>query len=159
MSEENQGKGKFESLSKRLENAFEKKADEPLANGTLNEISDSSFMEALRKPGTAIIEFYTTTCPYCRQLAPILDELASYYKSKVYFAKINIDNVEEAAESFDVVGVPLLMAFKKGQPVSKMEGLRDINELDGWIDSIHKGFRPMNLKPGPVTKITLSDLL
>ncbi|MHA2601617.1 MAG: thioredoxin family protein [Candidatus Thorarchaeota archaeon SMTZ1-83] len=158
VSHENQGKGSFESISKRLENAFEKKADEPLANGTLNEISDSSFMEALRKPTTAIIEFYTTTCPYCRQLTPILDDLASHYKSKVYFAKINIDTAEEAAESFDVTGVPLLMAFKKGLPVSKMEGLRDINELDGWIDSIHKGFRPMILESGLVTRITLGDL-
>jgi thioredoxin 1 len=158
MSHENQGKGSFESLSKRLENAFEKTTDEPLANGALNEISDSSFMEVLRKPATAIIEFYTTTCPYCRQLAPILDDLASNYKSKVYFAKINIDNVEEAAESFDVVGVPLLVALKKGQPVSKMEGLRGINELDDWIDSIHKGLRPMNLESGPVTRITLGDL-
>jgi thioredoxin 1 len=158
MPEEDQVKGSFESLSKRIEDALEKKADEPLANGTLNEISDNNFMEALRKPATAIIEFYTTTCPYCKQLNPILDELASNYKSKVYFAKINIDNVEEAAYVYDVVGVPLVVAFKKGQPVAKMEGLRGIEEIDDWIDSIHKGLRPMNLESGPVTKITLGDL-
>ncbi|MHA2141162.1 MAG: thioredoxin family protein [Candidatus Thorarchaeota archaeon] len=158
MSEENQGKGGFEALSKRLEDAIEKKVDEPLANGTLNEISDSNFMEELRKPSTAVIEFYTSTCPYCIQLAPILDELASEYKSKVYFAKINIDNVEGAADAFDVVGVPLVIAFKKGQVVAKMEGLRRIDEIDGWVESIHKGLRPMNLESGPVTKITLSDL-
>ncbi len=158
MSGEDQGKSGFEALSKRLEDAIEKKSDESLANGTLNEISDSNFMEELRKPSTAIIEFYTSTCPYCKQLAPILDELANDYKSKVYFAKINIDNVEDAAEAFDVVGVPLVIAFKKGQAVAKMEGLRDMDEIDGWIESIHKGLRPMNLESGPVTRITLSDL-
>ncbi|MHA1925976.1 MAG: thioredoxin family protein [Candidatus Thorarchaeota archaeon] len=158
MSGRNQGKSGFDALSKRLEDALEKKADEPLANGTLNEISDNNFMEELRKPSTAIIEFYTSTCPYCKQLAPILDELASEYKSKVYFAKINIDNVEEASDAFDVVGVPLVIAFKKGQPVAKMEGLRGMDEIDDWIESIHKGLRPMNLESGPVTRITLSDL-
>lgn len=158
MSEEDQSKGGFEALSKRLENALEKKTDEPLADGTLNEISDSNFMEEIRKPSTAIIEFYTSTCPYCKQLAPILDELASDYKSKVYFAKINIDSVEEAAEAFDVIGVPLVIAFKKGQAVAKMEGLRGIDEIDDWINSIHKGLRPMNLESGPVTQITLGNL-
>ncbi|MHA2386100.1 MAG: thioredoxin family protein [Candidatus Thorarchaeota archaeon] len=158
MSEEEHRKGGFEALSKRLEDALETKSVEPLANGILHEIADSNFMEELRKPSTAIIEFYTSTCPYCKQLAPILDELASDYKSKVYFAKINIDNLEEAGKAFDVVGVPLVIAFKKGQPVAKMEGLRDIDEIVDWIDSIHKGLRPMNLESGPVTRITLSDL-
>jgi thioredoxin 1 len=158
MSEEDQSKGGFEALSKRLEDALEKRPDESLADGTLNEISDSNFMEEIRKPSTAIIEFYTSTCPYCKQLAPILDDLASDYKSKVYFAKINIDNVEEAAEAFDVIGVPLVIAFKKGQAVAKMEGLRGIDEIDDWIDSIHKGLRPMNLESGPVTQITLGNL-
>jgi thioredoxin 1 len=158
MSEEEQRKGGFDALSKRLENALEKINKEPLANGTLNEIADSNFLEALRKPSTGIIEFYTSTCPYCKRLAPILEELASDYKSRVYFGKINIDNVEEAAEAFDVAGVPLVIAFKKGQPVAKMEGLRGIDELDGWIESIHKGLRPMNLESGPVTKITLGDI-
>ena len=103
MSEEEQRRGGFEALSKRLEDALEKKSVEPLANGILHEIADSNFMEELRKPSTAIIEFYTSTCPYCKQLAPILDELASDYKSKVFFAKINIDNLEKAGKAFDVV--------------------------------------------------------
>ena len=155
MLEKNQG---IDAFSTRLETALEKKADEPLANGTLNELSDSSYMDALRRPSTAIIEFYTTTCPYCRQLAPILNELASDYKSKVYFAKINVDQVTEASEAFGVVGVPLVVAFKKGQPVARMEGFRDKGELDSWVESIHNGFRPMNLESGPVTRITLADL-
>jgi thioredoxin 1 len=148
----------FDAFSKRLEDALEKKDDEPFANGTLNEISDGSYMDALKNPSTAIIEFYTTSCPYCKQIAPILGELASDYKSKVYFGKINVDHVTEAAEVFEVVGVPLVIAFKRGQPVARMEGLRDRNELDGWIESIHNGFRPMNLESGPVTRITLTDL-
>ncbi|UCH03615.1 MAG: thioredoxin family protein, partial [Candidatus Thorarchaeota archaeon] len=74
------------------------------------------------------------------------------------FAKINIDEVQGAAEKFDVEGVPLLVAFKKGNPVAKMEGLRSIDELDGWIDTIHKGLRPMGLSPGPMTKLILGDI-
>ena len=155
MSEEDQG---VASSSKLLEGALEKKPDEPLANGILNEISDRRFMDSLSGPSTAVIEFYTATCPYCKQLAPILDELASDYKSKVYFGKVNIDKIEAAAEAFEVVGVPLVIAFKKGHPVAKMEGLRSRDVMDDWVDSLHKGFRPMNLESGAVTRITISDL-
>lgn len=158
MSEEDQREDSFEALSSRLEVALERKSDEPLANGTLNEIVASNFMDELRKPSTAIIEFYTSTCPYCRQLAPILDELANDYKSKVYFGKVNIDKIEDAAEAFEVIGVPLVIAFKKGHPVAKMEGLRSRDEIDDWVDSIHKGLRPMNLESGPVTRLILGDL-
>lgn len=157
MSEEDPDKISFDALSKRLENAIEKKPDEPMANGSLNEISDN-FMDIMRRPSTAIVEFYTHTCPYCRQITPILNDLANDYKSKVYFAKINIEEVKDAAEAFNVAGVPLVMAFKKGQPVGRMEGLRSIDQLDVWIDSIYKGLRPMSPEPGPVTRITIDNL-
>lgn len=157
---ENEEKGKVvvKSIAERLEGAMTRSSDESLANGTLNELSDHSFMDVIRRPRTAIVEFYTSTCPYCRQMAPVLDELATDYRSRVYFAKINIDEVQGAAKEFDVEGVPLLVAFKKGNPVAKMEGLRSIDELDGWIDTIHKGLRPLELSPGPVTKLILGDL-
>ena len=159
MSEnEEKGKASIKGMAERLENALTGSSDEPLANGTLNELSDSSFMDVVRRPRTAIVEFYTTTCPFCRQLKPVLDELAIDYTSRMYFAKVNIDEVEGAAEKFDVKGVPLLVAFKKGNPVAKMEGLRSIDELDGWIDTIHKGLRPMELSPGPVTNLILGDM-
>ena len=148
----------IKSMAERLEDAMTTSPDEPLANGTLNELFDSSYMDVVRKPRTAIIEFYTSTCPYCRQLTPVLDELARDYRSQVYFAKVNIDEVKGVAEKFDVEGVPLLIAFKKGNPVAKMEGLRGIDELDGWIDTIHKGLRPMELSPGPVTRLILGDI-
>ncbi len=152
------GKVGIKSVAERLEGAMTRSPDEPLANGTLNELSDSSFMDVIRRPRTAIVEFYTSTCPYCRQMAPVLDELATDYRSRVYFAKINIDEVQGAAEKFDVDGVPLLVAFKKGNPVAKVEGLRSIDELDGWIDSIQKGLRPMELSPSPVTRLILGDM-
>ncbi|MFW9846346.1 MAG: thioredoxin family protein [Candidatus Thorarchaeota archaeon] len=157
MSEEDPSTSSFDVLSKRLEDALEKKPDEPMANGFLNDIYDD-FIDIVRRPSTAIIEFYTHSCPYCRQIAPILDDLASDYKSKVYFAKINIEEVKSAAEAFDVEGVPLVIAFKKGQPVGRMEGLRSHGQLDEWINNVYKGFRPMSPESGPVTRITIDNL-
>jgi thioredoxin-like negative regulator of GroEL len=84
---------------------------------------------------------------------PILEELATDYKSKVYFSKVNVDTVEGAREAFDVLGVPLVVALKKGQAIAKLEGLRSVDEYDDWIDSIQKGLRPMTFEPGPTSEI------
>ncbi|MFX0107273.1 MAG: thioredoxin family protein [Candidatus Hodarchaeota archaeon] len=141
----------FEDIAKKLESAIGSGTLDSLANGKVNEITKDDYMEVLRKPRTALVEFYTPTCPYCKQLLPILEELAEEYRSKIFFAKINIREIDDVAHQFDVAGVPLLIAFKKGSPVARLEGLRNYKELDDWIDSIQKGLKPMGIDPGPTT--------
>ena len=84
---------------------------------------------------------------------PLLEELAEDYETKVMFAKVNLEIVEEAQGLFDILGVPVVMAFKKGNLVGRIEGLRGIDEYDIWIDSIHKGLRPMGIDAGPTTNL------
>jgi len=84
---------------------------------------------------------------------PILEELAEDYETKVMFAKVNLEIVEEAQKRFDILGVPVVMAFKKGNLVGRIEGLRGIDEYDTWIDSIHKGLSPMGIDAGPTTNL------
>lgn len=143
----------FADMAKRLEAAFEKSSDDPMANGLLNEVSDHNFMDDIKKARTAIVEFYSIHCPYCQKLMPILEELAEDYKTTVYFAKVNVDTVIGVREVFDVLGVPLVVALKKGQAIAKLEGLRSADDYDDWIDSIQKGLRPMMFEPGPTSQI------
>ncbi|MHA2190891.1 MAG: thioredoxin family protein [Candidatus Thorarchaeota archaeon] len=155
MSEkDNSNDNGFNVMSERLEAALSGSSEDPIADGTLKEFSSKEFMTDIRKAKTAVVEFYRTHCPYCQSLTPILEELASDYKSKVLFAKVNIDDVESARERFDILGVPLVVAFKKGHPVGRLEGLRTTDDYDEWIDSIHKGLRPMGIEPGPTTKVS-----
>ncbi len=142
---------KFDSIAKKLEAALEDKKEE-LANGELNEIEDTTGLENIKRLNTAIIEFYTTNCPYCKQMTPILEELAESFKSKVYFAKVNIENIPTVIEKFSILGVPELIVFKKGQEVGRAEGLQIYETLDEWIDSIHRGLRPMGMILGLSTK-------
>ena len=144
----------FDALAKKLEAALGKSAEDPAADGTLHELVQPSFMDTIKKSPTAVVEFYTTYCPYCKQMEPVLEELAADYITKVFFGKVNIESVEGAAEKFNIAGVPLIIAFKKGNSIGRVEGLRDFEVLDDWIDSIQKGLRPMTLEPGQSTKTT-----
>ena len=154
MSEErNSNKTGFDALAKSLEKKLTGSSDNPDANGVVNSLDNEDFMVPVRKSPTSIVMFYRTECPYCKQLVPLLDELAEDFKSKVLFAKINIDNVSTAQDKFDILGVPVVMAFKKGNLVARIEGLREIDEYESWIDSIHKGLSPMGIDAGPITQI------
>ncbi len=153
MPDDEQEPAGFDFLAKKLEAALDG-TEEELANGELNELSDRSYLDTLRRPRTTLVEFYTSVCPYCKQMNPILEELAEKYESKVFFAKVNIEEVEGSAEKFEVLGVPAIVVLKKGNPVGRVEGLRGYDALDEWIDSIHRGLRPMGIDPGPSTRLS-----
>ncbi|MBS3793699.1 MAG: thioredoxin family protein [Candidatus Thorarchaeota archaeon] len=142
-----------EDMTKRLEMAMAKDEKDQKANGELNALSSMKEVHELRQSRTAVLEFYRQQCPHCKRLMPIMEELASDYEGKVFFAKVNIDDVPRVRESFEVFGVPLVVALKRGMPVARIEGFHDIEVYDDWISKIHSGMRPMDLATGPETEL------
>ena len=68
-----------------------------------------------KKP--CIIDFYADWCGPCRQVAPVLKELAGEYKGKIIIYKINVDKEKELAAVFGVQSIPtFLFVPAKGQP-------------------------------------------
>ncbi|MFO7835138.1 MAG: thioredoxin family protein [Candidatus Thorarchaeota archaeon] len=151
--EENPEGRKVEDMANRLEIAMTEGQKNPRANGELNDLNSMSELQELRKFRTAIVEFYRRDCPYCERLMPILEELASDYQEKVYFGRINVDDVEDTRERFDVFGVPLVVALKRGMPIARIEGFHEIDVYDQWISIIHSGLRPMDVTSGLETQM------
>jgi thioredoxin 1 len=142
----------FDAMAKRLEAALGG-AEDSLANGKLNDFTDPDFMTTARKASTAVIMFYRTDCPFCKQLTPLLEDLAEDYQNKVYFGKVNVDDIEGVRDKYQILGVPMTTAFKKGTTVARIEGLRGVEVYDAWIESIHQGLRPLGADPGPITPL------
>ncbi|MCF2136590.1 MAG: thioredoxin family protein [Candidatus Thorarchaeota archaeon] len=149
---EEKDRSKIDSMARRLEAAMQS-GSENLANGELNEL-EADYQDQIRQARTSIVEFYRTTCPYCRQMMAVLEELAKTYRSKVFFAKVNIDNVEDPIDRFKILGVPLTIAFKKGMPVSRMDGFQDQEAVERWVSALYQGIRPSDLTSGQVTSLT-----
>jgi thioredoxin 1 len=141
----------FDFIAKKLESALEGK-EEPLANGRLNEIESPEALDNIKKPATAVIEFYTTDCPYCSQMTSLLEELAEEFQARVYFSKVNVEHLQDTRDMYSIMGVPEVVVFKKGVEVARVEGLQSYQDLERWIDSIHRGLRPMGMTSGLSTK-------
>jgi thioredoxin 1 len=64
-----------------------------------------------------IIDFYADWCRPCKMVAPIMEELATQYKGKVTFYKMNIDQEKELAQTFNIQSIPAILYIPvKGQP-------------------------------------------
>ncbi len=123
-----------------------------LVNGMMNEL-EQDYFETIKRARTAIVMFYRTACSYCKRLRPVHEDFADEFESSVFFTTVNIDLVDEARIKNNILGVPLVIAFKKGMSVDSVEGLRSAEEYHKWIDQIRKGLRPMRLDHGQATKL------
>ncbi len=64
-----------------------------------------------------IIDFYADWCGPCRQVAPILKQLAAEYKDQIIVYKVNVDNEKELAMAFGIQSIPTFLFIpKKGKP-------------------------------------------
>ena len=80
--------------------------------------------EVLKNPGTVLVDFTATWCGPCKQLAPIVEEIAKDYAAKgVKVGKVDVDENQDLAAQYGVMSVPTLFFFKGGQVKDQYKGL------------------------------------
>jgi thioredoxin 1 len=117
------------SMSAKTE---KKDAVEPKAQGEVIVLNKADFLSkvfnyeknkqwAYAGDKPCVIDFYADWCGPCRQMAPIMKELAGEYKGKVIFYKINVDNEQELAAAFGVQSIPMILFIPKtGTPQASL---------------------------------------
>ncbi len=92
--------------------------------------------EVLKASSPVVVDFYATWCGPCKRLAPIMEDLAESYKSKVKFVKVDIDNASELANQYQIEGVPTVIFYQGGKVASKVVGLVPREVLKGKIEAL-----------------------
>ncbi len=100
-------------------------------------IDDSEFeQKVLKSSEPVLVDFWAEWCGPCRQIAPVLDEIAKERAGKITVAKVNIDKNPGTPQKYGVRGIPTLILFKDGQAVSTKVGSLPKSKLVEWIDSV-----------------------
>jgi thioredoxin 1 len=89
------------------------------------DVSDNSFQaEVLDSAQPVIVDFWAEWCGPCRQIAPIIKEIAGDYDGKVKVVKVNVDEAPQTAGAYGIRSIPSVLAFQGGQVVEQLMGAR-----------------------------------
>lgn len=93
-------------------------------------ISDQEFdQEVLQADSPVLVDFTAAWCGPCKMLAPILEELAAEWGQKISIRKLDVDQNQETAMKYGVMGVPTLILFKDGEIAARMTGYKPKKHL------------------------------
>jgi thioredoxin 1 len=91
----------------------------------ITDVTDQNFeTEVLQSDVPTIIDFWAEWCAPCRQIAPIVKDLASEYDGKLKIVKMNIDENPNTPGKYGVRAIPTVLAFKGGTVVEQITGAR-----------------------------------
>jgi len=99
-------------------------------------LTDDTFEEeVIKSEGPVLVDYWADWCGPCKMIAPILDEIADEYASKVKIAKLNIDENPATPPKYGIRGIPTLMLFKGGNVEATKVGAVSKSQLTAFIDS------------------------
>lgn len=103
--------------------------------GAVAEINDDNFAsEVLESAEPVLVEFWAPWCGPCRQLAPIVEELAAENDGAVKITKVNVDDASKVAQEYGIQSIPTLLLFKGGEVQQRIVGVKPKDQLQELLD-------------------------
>jgi thioredoxin 2 len=80
-----------------------------------------------------VVDFWAPWCGPCKMMAPVFEQAAQQMEPKVRFVKINTEEEQGLASTYNIRSIPTIALFKNGQEATRVAGAMDLHNLIGWI--------------------------
>jgi thioredoxin 1 len=96
-------------------------------------LDGASFASAVTQATQPVlVDFWAEWCGPCHMLSPVVESLAEDHP-EITFAKVNVDEAPELAQSFQVSAIPTLVLIKDGKVADVSVGVKSKEQLEDFL--------------------------
>lgn len=104
----------------------------------ISEVNDDTFKaDVLNATGPVLVDFWAPWCGPCRTMSPVIEEIASEHAGKITVRKLNVDDSQATAATYEVLSIPTLFVFEGGEVRKKLIGAMPkkklLEEIEPWL--------------------------
>jgi len=102
--------------------------------GNIIHVSDTNFQaEVIEAEQPVLVDFWAPWCGPCRVVAPVLEEIAGE-REDLKIVKLNIDDNQQTAASYQIMAIPTMVLFRNGQEAKRIQGALPKKRLEAALE-------------------------
>ncbi len=106
-----------------------------VASGAVTHVSDKTFRKlVLESDEPVLVDFWAEWCGPCKQVGPVVEELARDYDGRARMVKVDVDKNPKLSTQFSIRSIPTLMVFKNGEVHETLIGAQSKRDLSAAVN-------------------------
>ncbi len=90
--------------------------------------------EVLKSEVPVLVDFWAEWCAPCRQVAPVMEEIAREYEGAVKVAKVDVEAEQDLAGAFQISSIPTIALFEPGEQPKAVMGALPKEMIESTFD-------------------------